>query len=150
MSAIFVIVNNDSGLHLYADAESMVEAKEIDPGLLTSTQFFDVQGRRLSPVLSDTGMLMGLRDAGDPADASAVRTRLSVVLRHLASTVDERLIKASRPVTREEALRRLPQLDGQELPACYAALEPVFGHAYGDGGPRPVDDGSWWHNFWAH
>jgi hypothetical protein len=148
--SIFVIATNNTGVHVYRDAQSVVDAKEIDVSHIDSVDFFDVRGYRLSPVISDTGELTGLRDAGERPDAYKVQARLCAVRAYLVTTVDVRLAAAGSSASREEALSRLPELDGRGLTECYSLLEPVFGHAYGDGVPTPRDDGGWWHNLWAH
>ncbi|GAA4700084.1 hypothetical protein [Phytohabitans rumicis] len=149
-SPIFVVAANNTAFHVYRDAQSVVDTKEFDADQLASVEFFDVNGRRLTPVLSDTGTLMGLSDAGGQSDVPAVQARLAAVRQHLAATVDKRITKAAPPtVTSVEALSRLPVLDGRPLAECYVLLEPIFGHAYG-GVAGTRHDGSWWHNFWAH
>jgi hypothetical protein len=148
--AIFVVATNNTAVHVYRDVQSLVDAKGAEASRLDLIDFFDVNGVRLLPVLDNNGKLTGLRQAGDRPDPAKVQTRLRIVVRHLASTVDARVANAVPPITRQEALNRLPNLDGRNLAQCYVLLEPVFSHIYGEGGPGPEHNGSWWHNLWAH
>jgi hypothetical protein len=147
---IFVIAKDDTAMHVYRDIRSMIDAKEVDRGRLDAVEFFDVSGNRLVPVLDDSGRLKGLREADGDADPAAVQVRLCAVRAYLESVVDDRIAKAVPTVTRDEALRRLPVLEGKTLSQCYKLLEPVFSHAYGDGAATVRHDGGWWHNLWAH
>jgi hypothetical protein len=148
--AVFVIASNDTAVHVYRDAQSLVDAKEVETDRLDAIEFFDIRGYRLAPVVNDKGVLTGLRDTGEQPDMPRVQARLCAVRRHLAATVAARVAKAVPTVTAEEALSRLPELDGKSLPECYVLLEATFSHAYGDGEPGSRHDGGWWHNLWAH
>jgi len=155
---IFVLQSGDTGVHVYRDAQSVMDAKELDVNRIDSFEFFDVQGQRLAPVISGTGVLTGLRVDGGPPDVGALQARLCAVRQYLVDTVDTRLADTGSTIGREAALRVLPELEGRSLADCYVLLEPVFGHAYGDGqqshaaddGAPTRHDGGWWHNLWAH
>lgn len=148
---IFVIATNNAMVHVYRDAQSLVDAREVKPDQLKSVEFFDVQGRKLVPTLSDTGALTGLKDSGAAPNSTAVQQRLYTTRANLASSVDARIARHEPKVTRDEALSHLAVIEGRSLPDCYVLLEPIFSHSYASAGPiRPRHDGSWWHNFWAH
>ena len=147
---IFVVARDNTAMHVYPDVPSMIAAKEVARGRLDAVEFFDVSGNTLVPVLDGDGRLEDLRDAGGGPDPATVQARLCAVRAHLESVVDERVAKAVPTVTREEALGRLPVLEGKSLAQCYKLLEPVFSHAYGDGAATVRHDGGWWHNLWAH
>ncbi|BCB84016.1 hypothetical protein [Phytohabitans suffuscus] len=148
---LFVIATSNTMVHVYRDVQSLVDTREIKPGQLKSIEFFDVQGRKLVPVLSDTGALTGLKDSGTPANPPGVQQRLYTTRANLASSVDVRIARHEPKVTRDEALSNLAVLEGRSLPDCYVLLEPIFSHSYAGAGPvQPLHDGSWWHNFWAH
>jgi hypothetical protein len=148
--AIFIIATNNTAVHLYPDSQSLVGTRGAEARELDQVEFFNVNGVRLVPVVNGTGDLIGLRDAGTAPDPADVAKRLRLVRQHLADTVDARIAGANPPVSRAEALRRLPNLDGKSLPECYAALERAFSHTYGESGPSPAHNGGWWHNLWAH
>jgi hypothetical protein len=148
---VFVVATNNTMVHLYRDVHSVVETREIKPDQLKSVDFFDVQGRKLVPMLSDTGALSGLKDSGAAPNVAGVQQRLYTTRANLASSVDARIGRHEPKVTRDEALSRLAVIDGRSLPDCYVLLEPIFSHSYSGAGPmQPRHDGSWWHNFWAH
>lgn len=148
---LFVVAANNTMVHVYRDVQSLVETREVKPDQLKSIQFFDVQGRTLLPVLSDTGALTGLKDSGAPPSTSSVQQRLYTTRANLASSVDARIARHEPKVTRDEALSHLAVIDGRSLPDCYVLLEPIFSHSYASAGPIQLrHDGSWWHNFWAH
>ncbi|BCB78947.1 hypothetical protein GCM10022251_43400 [Phytohabitans flavus] len=147
---IFVVGTNNAMVHVYRDVQSLLDAREIKPDQLKSVEFFDVQGRKIVPVLSDTGALTGFKDSGNPPDTAGVQQRLYTTRANLASSVDARIAKHQPKVTRDEALSNLAVLEGRSLPDCYVLLEPIFSHSYANAGRQPRHDGSWWHNFWAH
>lgn len=148
---IFVVATNSTMVHVYRDAQSLVDTREIKPDQLKAIEFFDLQGRKLVPVLSDTGALTGLRDSGSQPNPAGVQQRLYATRANLAGSVDARIARHEPKVTRDEALSHLAVIDGRSLPDCYVLLEPIFSHSYAGAGPvQPRHDGSWWHNFWAH
>ncbi|MDQ7905870.1 hypothetical protein RB614_15235 [Phytohabitans sp. ZYX-F-186] len=148
---LFVLATNNTMAHVYRDVQSLLDAREIKPDQLRSIEFFDVQGHKLVPTLSDTGALTGLRDSGSAPNVSVVQQRLYTTRANLASGVDARIARHQPRVTRDEALSNLAVLEGRSLPDCYVLLEPIFSHSYASAGPiQPRHDGSWWHNFWAH
>jgi len=148
---LFVVAISNTMVHVYRDVQSLVDAREVKPDQLQSVEFFDVQGRKLVPVLSDTGALTGLKDSGTPANTAGVQQRLYTTRANLASSVDARIAKNEPKVTRDVALSQLAVIDGRSLPDCYVLLEPIFSHSYASAGPiQPRHDGGWWHNFWAH
>jgi hypothetical protein len=148
---LFVVATNNTMVHVYRDVQSLVDTREIKPDQLKSIEFFDVQGRKLVPVVSDTGALTGLKDSGISPNVSSVQQRLYSTRANLASSVDARIARHEPKVTRDEALSHLAVIDGRSLPDCYVLLEPIFSHSYASAGPiQPRHDGSWWHNFWAH
>jgi hypothetical protein len=148
---LFVVATNNTMVHVYRDVQSLVDAKEIQPDQLKSIEFFDVQGRKLAPVLSDTGALTGLKESGTTPNAGGVQQRLYTTRANLASSVDARIAKHEPKVTRDEALSHLAVIEGRSLPDCYVLLEPIFSHSYASAGPIELrHNGSWWHNFWAH
>jgi hypothetical protein len=149
---IFVIARDDTGVHIYHDVQSMLIA--IAAGSADAIEFFDVYGRELALVFNGAGVPVDLRMIGGEPDPAKVQGRLRWVIQNLASSVDRRLVRPIVPpgTTREQALARLPKLDGQSLGGYFAALQPVFGDggASGNGEIGIFDDRDFWHNFWCH
>lgn len=149
---LFVISGDNAWVHVYPDAQTMLECKDTvaaGPGAL---EFFDVSGRRLAPVFSTTWSLEGLRETSDKAEPAVVRDRLCAVIESVRADIEQRLAEVSDPPgTLELALARLPELDGRSLAECFTLLQPNFGDGEA-GGDQPLrkDDGSAWHNFWCH
>lgn len=148
---IFVIAGDNTWVHIYPDASTLLNCKDTvaaGPGPL---DFFDVRGQRLGPVFGTDWTLESLEPTADEADPDAVQRRLCAVVESVRASLEQRLaLDPNPPGDLEVALARLPELGEHDLPECFALLAPNFGDGEDSGDGMRRDDGSVWHNFWCH
>jgi hypothetical protein len=147
----------ETWVHIYSTVDEMAEElKVISPEDATAQglEFFDGAGRRLVPVM-DAQNTLTLKHTMDPPNPAVVLGHFRKAIRQA-----EDLIRSNPAVllrlrmSLEEALARLPQLDGVDLRTAMLRCGPAFGHRLPSGGggnpADPNNPGSVWHVIVVH
>ncbi|MFI7435431.1 hypothetical protein [Micromonospora haikouensis] len=134
---ILLIAANDTFCHVHQNLAELLTVADHGEKLGGGVEFFDVTGRRLHPRFSADWRLEDLQAGNDAADPEAVRARLRAVVSHLVRYVrDHPDVLARSRITLDEALARVPALDGPDLSHDLSALPDHLEH----------DSGNWMHN----
>lgn len=139
-----VISTGNSFAHAYSSLADLLSEKDLGGSAHGGLEFFDRQGRRLTPVFSQTWELEGLVPTLDEPDPELVQGRLQAVVQHVADYIrrhPEAVAEFGLSVS--EAIDGLPKLGGGTL-AEDAAQFPGS-EALSDG-MQLMHSAGYWHN----
>jgi len=151
--APIVLASDNSFAHAYGSVTEMLTEKDLGGKAQGAVEFFDLAGRRLAPVLSDSWELEGLVPTLDDPDPELVQARLQAVVQHVREYIRRNPdVVADSGMSLEAALEGLPQVGGGTLAqdaAHFPGGEPL------GGGMRLMTRGNYFHNAlhaagWTH
>ncbi|WP_434740140.1 hypothetical protein [Micromonospora sp. SH-82] len=113
---IVVVAADNTLCHVYESFTELLDEPRHYDTLDGGVEFFDVTGRRLTPVFSPHWQLTGLQPTVEPAEPEVLRVRFKAVMAHLDRFVRDRPeVLGDHRVDLEQVLAALPHCDDPDL-----------------------------------